>query len=61
MAKQRFAKDFAVVANVLHEMNDLCMLDFDGQHAYQLPLRRVGQPVLMKDDRRRQASPTGIV
>jgi len=36
MAKQRYANDSAVVANVLHEMNDLRMLDFDGQHAYQL-------------------------
>jgi hypothetical protein len=36
MARQRYANDFTVVANDLHETEDLRVLDFDGQHAFQL-------------------------
>lgn len=36
LAKQRYANHFTVVAQDLHESDDLRVLDFDGQHAFQL-------------------------
>ena len=36
LAKQRYKGHFAVVQNDLHETDDLRVLDFDGQHAFQL-------------------------
>lgn len=36
LAKQRYANHFVVVAHDLHEADDLRVLDFDGQHAFQL-------------------------
>jgi hypothetical protein len=45
LAKQRYANHFAVVAQDLHETDDLRVLDFDGQHAFQLfSFKELGQP-----------------
>jgi hypothetical protein len=47
LARQRYANHFTVVANDLHETDDLRVLDFDGQHAFQLfPFSELGQPSL---------------
>lgn len=47
MAKQRYASHFAVVANDLHETDDLRVLDFDGQHAFQLfHFAELGKPII---------------
>lgn len=45
LAKQRYANHFVVVAHDLREADDLRVLDFDGQHAYQLfAFEELGQP-----------------
>lgn len=50
MAKQRYANHFTVVANDLHETDDLRVLDFDGQHAFQLfHFAELGEPVLHEE------------
>jgi hypothetical protein len=47
LAKQRYGNHFTIVANDLHETDDLRVLDFDGQHAYQLlRFAELGQPIL---------------
>jgi hypothetical protein len=49
LAKQRYANHFTVVANDLHETDDLRVLDFDGQHAFQLfRFDELGQPVFQE-------------
>lgn len=46
LAKQRYANHFVVVAHDLHEADDLRVLDFDGQHAFQLfAFKELGQPM----------------
>ena len=46
LAKQRYANHFVVVAHDLHEADDLRVLDFDGQHAFQLfAFAELGQPL----------------
>lgn len=46
LAKQRYANHFVVVAHDLHETDDLRVLDFDGQHAFQLfRFDELGQPM----------------
>lgn len=47
LAKQRYAGHFPVVAHDLHETDDLRVLDYDGQHAFQLfRFSELGAPVL---------------
>lgn len=50
LAKQRYANHFVVVAHDLHEANDLRVLDFDGQHAFQLfAFSEIGQPTFYEE------------
>lgn len=45
LAEQRYGNHFVVVAHDLHETDDLRVLDFDGQHAFQLfAFAELGQP-----------------
>ena len=47
LARQRYGGHFALVQNDLHETDDLRVLDFDGQHAFQLfRFDELGQPTL---------------
>jgi hypothetical protein len=44
--KERYAGHFTVVANDLHESDDLRVLDFDGQHVFQLfRFDELGKPI----------------
>jgi hypothetical protein len=46
LARQRYGTHFAIVRNDLHETDDLRVLDFDGQHAFQLfRFAELGQPI----------------
>jgi hypothetical protein len=46
LAKERYANHFVVVAHDLHETDDLRVLDFDGQHVFQLfAFAELGQPM----------------
>ncbi len=50
LAKQRYGNHFVVVAHDLHETDDLRVLDFDGQHAFQLfTFAELGQPRFHED------------
>jgi hypothetical protein len=47
LARQRYAGHFPVVAHDLHETDDLRVLDYDGQHAFQLfHFAELGAPIL---------------
>jgi hypothetical protein len=51
LARQRYANHFVVVAHDLHETDDLRVLDFDGQHAFQLfKFAELGQPTVHEAD-----------
>ena len=46
LAKARYAGHFSVVANDLHETDDLRVLDYDGHHVfYNFSLAELGEPV----------------
>jgi hypothetical protein len=50
LAKQRYGGHFAVVQNDLHESDDLRVLDFDGQHAFQLfQFEELSDPILHEE------------
>lgn len=47
IARQRYGQHFVIVANDLHESDDLRVLDFDGQHAFQLfRFDELGPPIV---------------
>jgi hypothetical protein len=51
IVRERYAGHFTVVANDLHETDDLRVLDFDGQHAFQLfRFDELGKPIFHEGD-----------
>ena len=46
LAQERYGGHFAVVANNLHESDDLRVLDYNGERAFKLfSFRELGEPV----------------
>ncbi len=51
LARQRYGRHFVVVEHDLHETDDLRVLDFDGQHAFQLfRFNELGAPIFHESE-----------